>query len=109
MDLTRKEQVSRPIMMWVSSGIGVGPRLTSDMSFSVCQNERYVLESKLGYQLYLMKTHIYIHIYMHTDKINIHIYIYVPVYIFLYIHTHIYMYAYVFIYTHTYKYTYIHI
>lgn len=32
---TRKEQLSRPIMMWVSSGMGVGPRLTSDMSFSI--------------------------------------------------------------------------
>lgn len=32
---TRKEQLSKPIMMWVSSGIGVGPRLTLDMSFSI--------------------------------------------------------------------------
>lgn len=32
--LTRKEQLSSPTMMCVSSGIGVGPRLTFDMSLS---------------------------------------------------------------------------
>lgn len=38
---TRKEQLSRPIMMCVSSGNGVGPRLTLDMSLSSCnQAER---------------------------------------------------------------------
>lgn len=37
--LTRKEQLSSPIMMCVSSGKGAGPRLTLDMSLSSC-NQR---------------------------------------------------------------------
>lgn len=32
--LTKKEQLSSPIMMCVSSGNGAGPRLTLDMSLS---------------------------------------------------------------------------
>lgn len=34
--LTRKEQLSSPIMMCVSSGKGAGPKLTLDMSLSSC-------------------------------------------------------------------------
>lgn len=37
--LTRKEQLSSPIMMCVSSGNGAGPRLTLDMSLSSCNQE----------------------------------------------------------------------
>lgn len=38
--LTKKEQLSSPIMMCVSSGNGAGPRLTLDMSFSSCNQEK---------------------------------------------------------------------
>lgn len=41
--LTKNEQLSNPIMMWVSSGMGVGPRLTSDISFSTCGKGRQIL------------------------------------------------------------------
>lgn len=43
--LTKNEQLSNPIMMWVSSGMGVGPRLTSDMSFSTCGNGRWIINT----------------------------------------------------------------
>lgn len=38
--LTKNEQLSNPIMMCVSSGMGVGPKLTSDISFSTCGKGR---------------------------------------------------------------------
>lgn len=37
--LTRKEQLSSPIMMCVSSGNGAGPGLTLDMSLSSCNQQ----------------------------------------------------------------------
>ena len=40
--LTKKEQLSRPIMMCVSSGNGVGPRLTLDMSLSSWNQEEWM-------------------------------------------------------------------
>lgn len=43
--LTKNEQLSNPIMMWVSSGMGVGPRLTSDMSFSTCGKGRQIINT----------------------------------------------------------------
>lgn len=43
--LTKNEQLSNPIMIWVSSGMGVGPRLTSDMSFSTCGKDRQIINT----------------------------------------------------------------
>lgn len=43
--LTKNEQLSNPIMMWVSSGMGVGPRLTSDISFSTCAKGRQMIRT----------------------------------------------------------------
>ena len=45
---TRKEQLSRPIMMCVSSGNGVGPRLTLDMSLSSCNKAEWVSALRYG-------------------------------------------------------------
>lgn len=59
---TRKEQLSRPIMMWVSSGIGVGPRLTSDMSFSIWEN----IGIQISYADFVC-TYVYTHMYTYTS------------------------------------------
>lgn len=45
---TRKEQLSRPIMMCVSSGNGVGPRLTLDMSLSSCNQAEWACALRDG-------------------------------------------------------------